>query len=279
MEFFGSNEGIIRFCVFASIFAIMALSEVFLPRKARTQTRRRRWLTNWSLVIIDTLALRIIFPVLVVGMAAYAETRGWGLLNTLTLPLWLEIAIAILLLDMAVYAQHVASHKIPVLWKFHKVHHADRDIDVTTGARFHPVEIVLSMAYKLICVLLLGPAAVAVFLFEVILNAAAMFNHSNVKLPLVLDRYMRAAIVTPDMHRVHHSIIRRETDSNYGFFLSVWDRLFRTYIDQPKFGHDGVTIGLEEHQSHQPSSLVWSLLLPFKAKAQLPALTLKKRKK
>lgn len=273
MEFFGLSEGTIRLSIFASIFAIMALSEALLPRKARTQSRARRWFTNWSLVILDTLALRIVFPVLAVGAATYAETRGWGLLNIVTLPLWLEISIAILLLDLAVYAQHVASHKIPMLWKIHKVHHADRDIDVTTGARFHPVEIVLSMAYKLVLVVLIGPAAFAVFLFEVVLNASAMFNHSNVKLPLALDRYLRAIIVTPDMHRVHHSIVRRETDSNYGFFLSGWDRIFGTYIAQPKLGHEGIIIGLEEHQNHEPSGLIWSLLLPFKAKTEPRATT------
>lgn len=271
MEFFGLSESTIRLSVFASIFITMAIAEAVLPRKSRTQTRGHRWFTNWSLVVLDTLALRIIFPVLAVGMATYSEARGWGLLNVLPLPLWLEIVIAILLLDLAIYAQHVAVHKVSMLWKFHKVHHADRDIDVTTGARFHPAEIILSMAYKLVCVALLGPAAVAVFLFEVVLNASAMFNHSNVKLPLMFDRYMRAIIVTPDMHRVHHSIIRRETDSNFGFFLSVWDRIFRTYIAQPKLGHSDIVIGLEEYQSDEPSGLIWSLLLPFKPDVQTQA--------
>lgn len=264
MEIFGLSEGIIRLSVFAGVFAAMALAESIFPRKKRIQKRSSRWFTNWALVLIDTVALRIAFPILAVGMAVYAHEINWGLLNVVALPAWLEIVIAIVLMDMAIWAQHVASHKIPLLWRFHKVHHVDRDIDVTTGARFHPVEIIFSMAYKLVLVLALGPAALAVVLFEVILNASAMFNHSNVKLPLGLDRVLRAIIVTPDMHRVHHSIVRRETDSNYGFFLSVWDRLFQTYIAQPERGHEGVIIGLEEHQDDATSSLIWSLMLPFK---------------
>lgn len=272
MSFFGFGEGAIRLTVFASVFILMALAETMFPRKERTQKRSARWVTNWTLVILDTLALRFFVPVLAVGAAVYAEDKGWGLFSLTELPTWLEITLAILLLDMAVYAQHVASHKIPILWRIHKVHHVDRDIDVTTGARFHPIEIILSMAYKLACVVLIGPAAIAVFLFEVILNASAMFNHSNVKIPLSIDRFIRTLVVTPDTHRVHHSIIQRETDSNYGFFLSIWDRLFGTYIDQPKLGHDDVIIGLAEHQTDQPTSLFWSLLLPFKGPANHAAL-------
>lgn len=272
MTFFGLSEGTIRLTVFASIFILMAVAEAAFPRKTRTQTRSKRWVTNWALVILDTVALRIFVPVLAVGMAIYTDEKGWGLFALTALPTWLEITLAIVLLDMAVYAQHVASHKIPILWRFHKVHHVDRDIDVTTGARFHPVEILYSMAYKLACVVIIGPAATAVFLFEVILNASAMFNHSNVKLPLGFDKIMRTLIVTPDMHRVHHSIIQEETDSNYGFFLSIWDQLFRTYIPQPREGHDGVIIGLEEHQTDAPATLLWSLLLPFKGPASHAAL-------
>ncbi|MEO1149661.1 MAG: sterol desaturase family protein [Pseudomonadota bacterium] len=278
MTFIGLSEGAIRLTVFASVFVLMAIAEALFPRKQRTQKRSSRWFTNWALVVLDTITLRIFVPVLAVGMAVYAQDKGWGLFSFTQLPTWLEIALAILLLDMAVYAQHVASHKISFLWRFHKVHHVDRDIDVTTGARFHPVEIILSMAYKLACVALIGPASIAVFLFEVILNASAMFNHSNVKLPLGVDGFIRTLIVTPDMHRVHHSIIRRETDSNYGFFLSIWDRVFRTYIDQPALGHDGVIIGLEDHQNDQPSSLLWSLVLPFKRPAGHATLTAKEER-
>ncbi len=275
MEFFGLSEGAIRLTVFASVLLAMALAEALFPRKRRTQARSQRWFTNGALVVIDTIVVRLVFPILAVGVALWSAARGWGFFNLIDLPVWLEIVLAIMLLDVAVYAQHVASHKIPILWRVHKVHHVDRDIDVTTGARFHPVEIVLSMAFKLAVVVLLGPAAVAVFLFEVILNASAMFNHSNVKLPLWLDKGLRALIVTPDMHRVHHSIIHRETDSNYGFCVSLWDRLFRTYQSQPEHGHEGVTIGLAEHQDNAPSSLWWSLMLPFKSPGANPSTTKK----
>ena len=180
-------------------------------------------------------------------------------------PVAFEIVAAVILLDLTIYGQHVASHKWSILWRFHKVHHADRDIDVTTGTRFHPVEIVLSMFYKCLCVLLIGPAVIAVFIFEMVLNATAMFNHANVKLPSWLDRGIRMILVTPDMHRVHHSIIRRETDSNYGFSLSVWDRIFGTYIARPSAGHDRMTIGLSQYQTSRPSSLAWCLNLPFRS--------------
>lgn len=263
MTFLEQFEGPVRLGVFASVFILMALLEATFPRKTRALPRGRRWLTNWSLVVIDTLALRIAVPVLAVGMADIAARAGWGLFNVIAAPAWLEILLTIIILDAAVYGQHVASHRFQILWRFHKVHHVDRDIDVTTGARFHPFEIIFSMAYKLICVIILGAPAMAVFLFEVILNASAMFNHSNVRLPLAADRVIRRFVITPDMHRVHHSVHMVETNSNYGFFLSAWDRLFRTYIDQPRDGHDAMTIGLSEHQDEKPASLLWSLMLPF----------------
>lgn len=263
MSFLDQYEATIRLSAFAGIFLTMALLEIALPRKKRVLGRGKRWFTNISLVIVDTLALRLVMPILAVGMADYAAGRGWGLLALIDLPLWAEIIIAFLLLDMLIYAQHIAFHKIPILWRFHKVHHADRDLDVTSGARFHPVESVISMAYKLVCIALIGPAAVAVFLFEAVLNAASMFNHANVRLPLKLDRAVRLFIVTPDMHRVHHSIIERETNSNYSFFLTLWDRMFRTYTAQPEKGHDGMTIGLPEYQDSKPAHLIWSLLVPF----------------
>ena len=264
MEIFGFSEGAVRLGIFTGIFVTMACTEAILPRRDRVQSRRIRWFTNWSLVIVDSLILRVVFPILAVGTAACAQRQGWGVLNLVSLPVWFEILVAIIVLDFAVWAQHLAFHKIPVLWRVHKVHHADRDMDVTTGIRFHPIEIILSMAYKLLVVIALGPAAFAVVLFEVILNASAMFNHANVRLTTALDRVLRTLMVTPDMHRVHHSIIPRETDSNYGFFFSVWDRFFGTYIAQPFRGHIGVVIGLDEHQDDKPSSLLWSLLLPFR---------------
>ncbi len=263
MNFFQENEATIRLSVFIGVFTLMALLEVFAPRKERVMPRMQRWVTNWSLVVIDSIAVRLLIPTVAVAFAQLASSKGWGVFGWLDWPVWLEIVLAVILLDMLIYWQHVASHHFPLLWRMHKVHHADRDIDVTTGARFHPLEILLSMAYKLLCILLLGPATVAVFLFEVILNASAMFNHSNVRLPLVLDRWVRRFIVTPDMHRVHHSVLVNETNSNYGFFLSVWDRVFNSYIDQPERGHDDMRIGLGEHQDSRPASLWWSLKAPF----------------
>ena len=264
MTFLDQYEGVIRFAVFAGVFVLMAVLEAVFPRKDRALPRAHRWLTNGGFVVIDTLALRLVLPVLAVGMAEIAARNGWGLFNSLALPFWLEVALAFVILDLLIYAQHVATHKIPVLWRLHKVHHADRDIDATTGVRFHPVEIVLSMTYKLLCVVILGAPALAVFLFEVVLNAAALFNHANVRLPSGVDRIARRVIVTPDMHRVHHSVHRQETDSNYGFFLSVWDRMFRTYIAEPRDGHDAMTIGLSDYQDGKPARLLWSLWLPFR---------------
>jgi len=241
---------------------MMAL-EALAPRRARTSTRVQRWSTNIVLVVVNTFAARLLGPLVAGAVALFAAERGIGLFNIVDLPIVLAVLGGVILLDMAIYWQHVAFHKIPVFWRFHKVHHADRDIDVTTGVRFHPVEIVLSMIYKAVCVLALGPSLLAVILFEVILNASAMFNHANLKLLLWLDRIIRPVFVTPDMHRVHHSVIERETNSNYGFCLAIWDRLFGSYIDQPELGHDGMTIGLMEYQTPKPNQLLWSLSVPF----------------
>jgi sterol desaturase/sphingolipid hydroxylase (fatty acid hydroxylase superfamily) len=255
-----------RLGVFLGLFALFATLEALAPRRARSQQRSARWLTNLSIVVLDTLALRalaIALPLLAVGAAVDAGRMGWGLFNALDWPLWLEVVLAILILDLAIWAQHLVTHKVPILWRFHRVHHADRDFDVTTALRFHPVEILASMMLKIGLVYLLGPAALAVLLFEIILNGTAMFNHSNLRLPLWLDRVVRLVLVTPDMHRVHHSIHRHEHDSNYGFALSVWDRIFRTYRPKPEAGHDLMTVGLE-WQDERPSRLGWALMLPFR---------------
>ncbi len=265
-DFFANYETVIRLGLFVGVFALMGALEALFPRKSRTQPRLKRWATNLGIVVTYSVFVRILFPVAAMGTALFAASKGWGLLNVLDLPLWANLVIAIVLLDFAVYWQHVASHKIPLIWVFHKMHHADRDIDVSTGARFHPVEIAASMLYKMLVILLVGPAVVAVFVFELILSASAMFNHANVKLPMAADKWLRFLIVTPDMHRVHHSVIRKETDSNYGFFLSLWDRIFGSYIDQPEGGHKGVTIGLTPHQNNQPSNILWCLWLPFMKK-------------
>jgi sterol desaturase/sphingolipid hydroxylase (fatty acid hydroxylase superfamily) len=255
-----------RLGVFVGLFALFATLEALAPRRTRSQPRNTRWFTNLSIVVLDTLALRalaIALPLLAVGAAVDAGRMGWGLFNTLDWPLWLEVVLAILILDLAIWAQHLVTHKVPILWRFHRVHHADRDFDVTTALRFHPVEILASMMLKIGLVYLLGPAALAVLLFEIILNGTAMFNHSNLRLPLWLDRAVRLILVTPDMHRVHHSIHRHEHDSNYGFALSVWDRMFRTYRPKPEAGHDLMTVGLE-WQDERPSRLGWALMLPFR---------------
>ncbi|MGR3503004.1 sterol desaturase family protein [Pseudaestuariivita sp.] len=261
MEF----EALIRLPVFIGLFVVLAVIEVYAPRRVRVQPRTSRWVTNWGMTLLNFVTLRALafaLPLLAVGAAMDAEAQGWGLLNALDWPLWLEVLLTILILDFAIWLQHLITHKVPLLWRLHRVHHADVDLDVTTAIRFHPVEIALSMVLKVGLVYLLGPAAIAVVLFEVLLNGTAMFNHANIRLPLWLDAVVRRVLVTPDMHRVHHSVHRAEHDSNYGFALSIWDRLFGTYIAQPADGHDGMKTGLE-WQDTRPSKLGWSLWLPF----------------
>lgn len=267
MDWIFAHEGLVRLAIFAGVLAVMALAETLAPRRARVLTRRRRWPANLALVFIDTLALRFAMPLLAVGAAEIATARGLGVFNALDTPDWTAFLIAFLALDLAIYAQHIATHKIPALWALHKVHHADRDLDATTGFRFHPIEIMLSMVWKIAVIAMLGAPAAAVIVFEIALNAGAIFNHANLALPAPVERVVRAVIVTPDMHRVHHSVIRAERDSNYGFFLSIWDRLFGTYRDQPRRGHDGMTIGLGDHQTDAPASLWWSLVAPFQKSA------------
>ena len=257
------SEATVRLLLFLGVFAVMAGIELVLPRRERLFSRARRWTTNLAIVATDTLVLRIVFPMAAVGVALWAGERELGLFPALGLPLWLAGLLGFILLDFAVWAAHWASHKVPLLWRLHRMHHADRDFDVTTALRFHPLEIILSMLWKAAIVLVFGIPAVAVLVFEVVLNGAAMFNHANVRLPLALDRWLRLLVVTPDMHRVHHSVIRAETDSNYGFNLSVWDRLFRTYVDQPADGHEAMVIGLDEYQHDGPTRYLWSLALPF----------------
>jgi len=254
------DQGFIRLLVFVSVLVLMALAEAMWPRKKRALARPSRWFSNVSLSALNIIVIKLLGPMTAISVASYAASHNIGLLNILGLPFLVNVVLGVVVLDLAIYAQHVASHKIPILWRFHKVHHADRDIDVTTGIRFHPVEAVFSMLYKCLVVLILGPLPLAVFLFEVILNASAMFNHANLKLPSTLDLVIRKLIVTPDFHRVHHSTIRQETDNNYGFFLSSWDYLFKTYTSQPKFGHDEMRIGLDEFQTQLPSNLLSSTI-------------------
>lgn len=254
----------LRLIVFFALLSSFAIFEAVLPAKTRTQPRQKRWITNVIMVMVDSVVVRLMGPFIAAAVAIYAASQGWGLFNIVDWPIWAELVLALIILDLMIYLQHVISHLVPVFWRFHKVHHADRDIDVTTALRFHPVEIALSMLYKGVIILVLGPSVFAVLLFEIILNGMAMFNHANWRLPKWLDNGLRAFIVTPDMHRVHHSVDRVETNRNFGFNLSVWDRIFRTYQAQPKDGHDNMIIGLPEYQSGAPSSLIWSLMLPFK---------------
>jgi len=263
-SFIQTHEAMIRLGFFVGVFALMAIWEVAAPRRARLLTRLQRWSSNIGLVVLNTALLRLLFPAAAVGMALSVNAQGWGLLNTLGLPFWVEVLVALVVLDFAIWVQHVLFHAVPALWRLHRVHHADLDYDLTTGARFHPIEIILSMLIKFVVIAALGPPVIAVILFEIILNALAMFNHANIALPPRVDRVLRWLIVTPDMHRVHHSIEDDETNSNFGFNLSWWDRLLGTYRDQPRAGHQGMTIGIRQHRDpRRVDRLDGMLVLPF----------------
>jgi sterol desaturase/sphingolipid hydroxylase (fatty acid hydroxylase superfamily) len=257
------NEPVIRFGAFAGILAAMALWESLAPRRSLEIGRLRRWPSNLGIVFLDTLLLRIVFPSAAVGVALIAEARGWGLFQALQAPRPLAIVASVVLLDLAIYLQHVLFHAVPGLWRLHRMHHADLDFDVTTGVRFHPIEILLSMGLKMGIVAALGAPAVAVLIFEVLLNATSLFNHGNVRLPARFDRILRCLVVTPEMHRVHHSILPRETNSNFGFNLPWWDRLFGTYRAQPEAGHEGMTIGIEQFRDPRELRLDRMLVQPF----------------
>jgi sterol desaturase/sphingolipid hydroxylase (fatty acid hydroxylase superfamily) len=257
------HETAIRLGAFGSVFAAMVLWELIAPRRILTVSRWERWPNNIAIVVLNTLLIRLVIPTAAVGLALDAEAQGWGLFNQVRLPPWAEFLAAVVLFDLAVYLQHVMFHAVPALWRLHRMHHADLDFDVTTGSRFHPIEILLSMLIKMGVVLALGPAAAAVVAFEVLLNATSSFNHGNVRMPRALDRLVRAIVVTPDMHRVHHSIEPRETNSNFGFNLSLWDRLLGTYRAQPALGHEGMTIGITQFREPRASRLDRLLIQPF----------------
>jgi sterol desaturase/sphingolipid hydroxylase (fatty acid hydroxylase superfamily) len=259
-----ANEAVVRVTVFACVLAALAVWELVTPRRPQQLGRGLRWPSNLGVVALDTLLVRVLFPITAIGLALVCEARGWGLLQVLGLPAWAAIPLAFVALDLAIYLQHVLFHAVPALWRLHRMHHADQEIDVTTGVRFHPIEILLSMAIKLAVVVVLGTPAVAVLVFEIMLNATSMFSHSNVAMPLWLDRVLRWIVVTPDMHRVHHSIVVRETNSNFGFNLPWWDRLFGTYRDQPAAGHHGMTIGIEQFREPAEQRLDRMLSQPFR---------------
>ena len=266
-DFVMANEVPIRLGFFFGIFALMAIWEILAPNRALTVSKAVRWANNLGLVFFNSFILRLVFPAAAVGVAAFAAENGWGLLNYYSLPAMVAVVVSIIAMDFVIYLQHVMVHAVPALWRLHRVHHADLDYDVTTGARFHTVEIILSMLIKFATIIVLGPPVVAVVIFEVVLNATAMFNHSNVSLPKGLDRVLRWFLVTPDMHRVHHSVEDDEANSNFGFSLPWWDRLFGTYRDQPRAGHEGMTIGIHTFRTmKQVSWLPGMLALPFVGK-------------
>jgi len=261
------HEASVRISCFVAVFAVMGLWEARLPARLLELPKLRRWANNLALVALNTALLRLLFPAAAVGMAAFAAEQGWGYLNYAALPFWLAIIVSVIALDFVIWLQHVMVHAIPLLWRLHRVHHADPDYDLTTGTRFHPLEILLSMLIKFAAIVVLGPPVVAVILFEVLLNATSMFNHGNVRLPNRVDRILRWLVVTPDMHRVHHSVADDETNSNFGFNLPWWDRLFGTYRDQPRGGHEGMRIGIHGYkQPRDVTRLSGLLVLPFRGR-------------
>jgi len=266
-EFILGNEPVIRMSFFFGILAVMAIWEILAPRRALTVSKSLRWGSNLGIVVLNTLILRLLFPAAAVGLALFVREQGWGIFNYVEVSYWLAVVVSFIAMDLVIYLQHVMVHAVPLFWRLHRMHHADLDFDLTTGARFHPLEIILSMLIKFATIIVLGPPIVAVIIFEVVLNVTAMFNHGNVRLPLGLDRVLRLFVVTPDMHRVHHSVEDDEANSNFGFNLPWWDRLFGTYRDQPRAGHEGMTIGI--HKFREPKQVSWlhgMLLLPFKGK-------------
>ena len=258
-----NHESLIRFGFFLGILILMALGELLAPRRQMQTSKSMRWFSNLGIVFIDTLSLRLLLPFFAIDVAILAGKGGWGLLNNVSLSYWLKVTIGVVVLDLAIYLQHVVFHGLPILWRLHMMHHSDLDFDVTTGVRFHPIEILLSMGIKMTVVFLVGISALGVLIFEVLLNATSLFNHGNVRLAASIDRVLRVFVVTPEMHRVHHSVIIRETNSNFGFNLPWWDRLFGTYKDQPGAGHVEMTIGLSQFRDPKRLTLPWLLVLPF----------------
>ena len=257
------HDSAIRLVSFILIFILIAAWETKMPRRTLATSKKWRWFNNLSIITINPILLRLVLPVFAVGMSQAAQIKGWGLLNNIDVPSVIGLAAGIIVLDLVIYMQHVMFHAIPLLWRLHMVHHADLDIDLTTGLRFHPVEIILSMLLKLAVIVAVGPPVEAVLLFEILLNGMAMFNHGNIKISTKVDKWLRWFVVTPDMHRVHHSVIIRETNSNFGFNLSVWDRVFGTYWSQPYKGHTAMVIGLSQFRDEKKLTLPWLLILPL----------------
>jgi sterol desaturase/sphingolipid hydroxylase (fatty acid hydroxylase superfamily) len=260
-------EPYIRLAAFGGVFIVMAAWEFILPRRKQAIGRGWRWPNNLGVVVVDTLLLRVLFPTTAVGLALFAGIRGFGLFNVVGASPWVSVIASVVILDLAIYLQHVLFHAVPALWRLHRMHHADLEFDVSTGLRFHPIEILLSMLIKFAVVAALGAPALSVLIFEVLLNATSMFNHGNVRIPARIDQVLRWIVVTPDMHRVHHSIFSRETNSNFGFNLPWWDRLFGTYRAQPMAGHENMTIGIEQFRESRELGLDRMLLQPLRGDA------------
>lgn len=257
------QEESLRFITFIGVLSFTALWEVIAPRRALTSSKGQRWFTNLSMIVTANLLVRFTLPLLPSGLAIMAQEQGWGILNIVAVPPWLATIIAVLALDLVIYLQHVLFHFLPILWRLHRMHHSDLDLDASSGNRFHPLEILVSIGIKMAAILLIGAPPFAVLLFEILLNATATFNHGNIRIPLGIDRWLRIVLVTPDMHRVHHSIIPRETNSNFGFSLPWWDYLCGTYRDQPSAGHLEMTIGLKEYRDPAQLTLPHLLVQPF----------------
>jgi sterol desaturase/sphingolipid hydroxylase (fatty acid hydroxylase superfamily) len=257
------QEPLLRLLTSVGVFALMALWEILAPRRPPSVGKLYRWVNNLGVIVLNSVLVRLVFPAATVGVALFAESHGWGLLTLLSWPDWLILPVGVILLDFAIWVQHVLFHAVPALWRLHRMHHADQDFDVTTGLRFHPIEILLSMAIKAGVIVMLGIPAVAVLVFEILLNATSMFNHGNVRIPSEMDRVLRWFVVTPDMHRVHHSWYPGETNSNFGFNLPWWDRLLGTYRAEPRDGHLRMTIGINQFREHRDLRLDRLLIQPF----------------
>jgi len=257
-------DAYIRLVAFLAVFVVMAAAEILWPRRKQRLGRSGRWPHNIGIAFLNAMLVRFCLPITLAGFAVIVGKNRWGILSLTDFSLFSKSFVSLMLLDLVIYGQHVAFHHIPVLWRLHRVHHGDTEIDVTTALRFHPIEIMISMAIKFAAVAAIGAPAEAVLLFEIILNACAMFNHGNIRLPSGIDNILRRILVTPDMHRVHHSVITHETNSNYGFNISLWDRLLRTYRAQPEHGHEGMMIGLREFREPNETKIDKLLTQPFR---------------
>lgn len=260
------HESTVRLLSFLSVLTLVSLAECQFPKRPLTTPKRQRWFVNVAIVVLDTLIVRLAIPLLPFGMAELAGAKGWGILNLLSLPYWSSVFLSFVAFDIIIYLQHRVFHRIPILWRLHRVHHTDLDLDVSSGVRFHPIEIIVSVLIKLVAVALIGAPVLAVVLFEIVLNATSLFNHGNIAIPAVIDRWLRLLLVTPDMHRVHHSVIPSETDSNFCFNFPWWDRLMGTYLSQPSAGHSDMQIGLREFRFAGQLNLRYLLVLPFKGR-------------